>query len=223
MVITGAPGAGKTVLAVELVLALVESRTAEDPVPVRLSAASGDLDTGEPVEPAAVTGRMERWLVGHLMDSYDLSRRSAQALVEAGWVLPVVDGLDELDATDTSGFASRAGQALQVFNAYQRHRSKAELIVTCRSEQYQALTADSTWVEDAAQVEIRPVSAAKARAFITDRVVNAYRWQPVLDTINRDRGGPLAVGLSTPWRLTLATVVYEQRGPDGVFCVPHAS
>lgn len=217
MVITGAPGAGKTVLAVELVLALLEARTADDPVPVRLTAASWDLSTEEPVKPADVTQRMERWLVDHLVDAYDLSKRSAQSLVQAGRILPVVDGLDELDATDTPGFASRAGQALRAFNAYQRLRSKAQLIVTCRSEQYQSLTAEHTWLEDAARVEVRPVSAAKARAFITGRVVNAHRWQPVLDIIKRDRGGPLAAGLSTPWRLTLATVVYEQRGPDGGF------
>ncbi|MET7843547.1 hypothetical protein ABZT45_34095, partial [Streptomyces sp. NPDC005356] len=43
LVITGAPGAGKTVLALELLLALLEERRPEDPVPVRLPLASWDL------------------------------------------------------------------------------------------------------------------------------------------------------------------------------------
>ncbi|MGI5214926.1 NACHT domain-containing protein [Plantactinospora sp. CA-290183] len=217
MVITGAPGAGKTVLAIELVLALLETRTVDDPVPVRLSAASWDVSVGEDEERAVASQRMERWLVEHLMDTYRLSKWTARALVDAGRILPVIDGLDELDATDMPGYASRAGQALRVFNAYQRYRSKAQLIVTCRSGQYQALTADNTWVEDAARVEIRPVTVAKTQAFITARVVDADRWQTVLDAVKRDRRGPLAAALNTPWRLTLAVAAYEQRGPEGQF------
>jgi hypothetical protein len=66
MVITGAPGAGKTVLAVELILGLVETRAPEDPVPVRLSAAS--WDTSHPVE---------AWLVEHLVQTYQLPPATA--------------------------------------------------------------------------------------------------------------------------------------------------
>lgn len=208
MVITGAPGAGKTVLAVELIMALLEDRAPADPVPMRLSAASLDLGADTPVE---------RWLVTHLVDVYEMPPRSAQALVDAGRILPVVDGLDELDATDSPGFGSRAGQAMRAFNAYQRYRGRAELIVTCRSEHYAALTGDLAWVEDAAMVEIRPVSAAQAREFITARAVDARRWDKVLDLVRRDRRGRLAAALATPWRLTLATIVYEQRDAAGGF------
>lgn len=63
-------------------------------------------------------------------------------------------------------------------------------------------------------MEIRPVDAGKAVQFIRARVDDATRWQPVLDTITNHPGGSLAVGLSTPWRLTLATTVYEQREPE---------
>jgi len=55
MVITGAPGAGKTVLAMQLMLRLLETRTSEDPVPVRLSLASWDTD--RPVD---------EWIARHL-------------------------------------------------------------------------------------------------------------------------------------------------------------
>ncbi|MFJ6151645.1 NACHT domain-containing protein [Micromonospora profundi] len=217
LTITGAPGAGKTVLAIELALAMLESRAGDDPVPVRLSAAFWDIGAGEQVEPVAATQQMERWLVAHLVNTYRFSERSAQALVYAGRILPVIDGLDELDATDSPGYASRAGQALRVFNAYQRYRHKAELVVTCRSAQYAALTADNIWIEDAARVEIRPVDVAKAKAFITARVKDAARWHEVLTAIRRERRGPLACALNTPWRLTLAVVVYEQRDHDGAF------
>lgn len=214
LVITGAPGAGKTVMAVELMMALLEDRAPHDPVPVRLSASSLDLGA-DALQPGAATKQVEKWLVTHVVKVHRFSQRSAQALVDAGRVMPVVDGLDELDATDRPGYASRAGQALQLLNGYQRYRSMAELVVTCRTEQYQALTDDRTWIEDAARVEIRRVSEAQAREFIIARSVDRERWKQVLDTVKRDAGGPLALGLNTPWRLTLAVTVYEQRGPAG--------
>lgn len=216
LVITGAPGAGKTVLAVELILALLEARTADDAVPVRVSAASWDFTGDVDVESAAATARVEDWLVARLVDSYRLSARSARTLVEAGRVLLVLDGLDEMDATATPGYASRAGQALRWLNAYQHHRTKAALILTCRSGQYEALNEATTWLEDAARVEITPVSRVKTRAFIASRTADPERWQPVLDTI-KDPTDPVTVGLSTPWRLTLAVVVYERRDQQGTF------
>ncbi|WKU08684.1 NACHT domain-containing protein [Micromonospora sp. HUAS LYJ1] len=217
LVITGASGAGKTVLAIELILSLIESRGKDDPVPVRLPATILNLDFKDDVDPMAATQQMERWLVDHLVRTYRLNRKSAWALVKAGLVLPVIDGLDELDATDTPGYASRAGHVLRVFNGYQRLRSKAELIVTCSSRQYSALIADYAWLEDAARVEIRPVSAAMARAFIVARAVDADRWNAVLDGMKRNRRGRLALALDTPWRLTLALTVYEERDSDGKF------
>ncbi|WP_168197404.1 NACHT domain-containing protein [Kribbella sp. ALI-6-A] len=214
LVITGAPGAGKTVLAVELIMALLEDRALGDPVPVRISASSLDLD--EDISgPGAATERVEMWLVAHVMKVHRFSQRAARALVSAGQVVPVVDGLDELDATDQPGYASRAGQALRILNGYQRYRSKAELMVTCRTEHYQALTNDLTWVEGSARVEIRQVSDAQASKFIMDATIDRERWKTVLDTISSASGGPLALALSTPWRLTLAVTVYEQRGNAG--------
>lgn len=217
MVITGAGGAGKTVLAVELMMMLLENRAPEDPVPVRLSASSWDLSADIAVEPGAGEQLMLQWLAAQLADTYRMTPRSARALVDAGRVLPVIDGLDELDATDKPGYTSRAGQALRVFNAYQHYRDKAPLIVTCRRSHYEALTTDNSWVEGAARVEIRPVDAMQARRFIDSRAVDIGRWRSVLDAIQRDRNGPLADGLATPWRLTLATIVYEQRNSAGGF------
>jgi hypothetical protein len=207
LVITGAPGAGKTVLAVELILGLAETRAPEDPVPVRLSAAS--WDTSHPVE---------AWLTEHLVQTYQLPPATAAALVDARLVLPVIDGLDEMDPDPQPGYNSRAAQALRALNAYQNDRAKADLVLTCRSGQYQALEAMRVWAEDAAQVQINPVTVGKANAFIHRRVNDPGRWQKVLDTIDQQPAGTLASGLSTPWRLSLAATVYEHRDPQtGVY------
>ena len=43
------------------------------------------------------------------------------------------------------------------------------------------------------------------------------RWRPVLDQMRRPVSGPLAGALSTPWRLTLAATVYDQRDAAGAY------
>ena len=58
MVITGAAGSGKTVLAVELILGLLKDRPADAAVPVRMSAAS--LDTSRPPQFAVAD-----WIAEH--------------------------------------------------------------------------------------------------------------------------------------------------------------
>ena len=65
MVITGAAGSGKTVLAIELMLSLLNDRPTDAPVPVRISAAS--LDTNRPV-----TSAVAEWITKHLTESYKI-------------------------------------------------------------------------------------------------------------------------------------------------------
>ncbi|MET8146466.1 hypothetical protein ABZU32_39670 [Sphaerisporangium sp. NPDC005288] len=207
MVITGAPGAGKTVLAVELILGLLEPpRRPGERVPVRISAASLDTELSGPKV-------MERWLSSHLTQVYRVRGAVAQAMVAARLVVPVIDGLDEMDAAAEPGYDSRAGRVLRAINAYQDVRGKGAVVLTCRTAQYQALQELLVWAQDAARVEIAPVDGRQARAFLDGRVDDVARWEPVLQAIRRAPGGPLAVGLSTPWRLTLAATVYEQRDP----------
>lgn len=206
LVITGAPGAGKTVLALELLLGLLENPDPGQPVPVRIPATI--WDTSHP---------LSDWLAQHLVTAYQQDLRTAQALVNAGLILPVIDGLDEVDADDTPGHTSRAADVVRALNAYQHGRHAAPLVLTCRTGHYKALTDAEVWTHDAALVTIAAVDSAKAREFIKSRVDNPARWQTVLSTIDDHPGGPLAVGLSTPWRLSLATTVYEQRNPDNSY------
>jgi hypothetical protein len=202
LVVTGAPGAGKTVLAVDLVLGLLEERAPDDPVPMRIPAAS--WDTTRPVQ---------EWLARHLVDTYRQTPAAAAAVVRAHKVLPVIDGLDELDSDAEPGYGSPTARAVTALNGYLHGRRKAAVVLTCRNGQYEALEGVQVWLQDAVQVQIRPVDAAEARRFVLDRAIDPQRWQPVLDAIDSDPDGPLALGLSTPWRLTLAAIIYEQRDP----------
>lgn len=203
MVITGAAGSGKTVLAVQLIIGLLTGRNPGDPIPVRLSAA--DWDTDVPVED---------WLAGHLSAVFDLTAVTARALIAAGRIVPVVDGLDEMDDIPDPGYRSRAGQALRALNAYRFGPGRSRLVLTCRSDQYDTLLAAEAGAKGAARIALAPVSTDKAWRFIqkvTDQESPA-RWQPVLDALTRD-GHVLVGALSTPWRLALAIAVYQERDP----------
>ena len=206
MVITGAAGSGKTVLAVELILGLLNERATGTPVPVRISAAS--LDTSRPAESAVAD-----WLAEHLRQAYKVPEPTARQLVKARMVVPVLDGLDEVDAGDAPGYTSRAGQVIRACNFYLDGTKKAAMILTCRIGQYKALEQVGEWVHDAAHIQLRPVGVATARSFLTSRVTDKERWRPVLDEMQRPTKGPLARALSTPWRLTLAATAYDQRDP----------
>ncbi|WP_406290437.1 hypothetical protein [Embleya sp. NBC_00896] len=145
-------------------------------------------------------------------------------------ILPVLDGLDEMDATDpgpngtppgSPGLGGgggpdrtpRARRALEALNAYARGRERAAVVLTCRSDPYVGL---GTWAKDAARVEIAPVTPVQARDFVLARVDDRTRWRHVLESFDLNPSGSVARGLSTPWRLTMAVTVHEQRDLGGV-------
>ncbi|MFJ8630872.1 NACHT domain-containing protein [Streptomyces sp. NPDC093568] len=204
LVVTGEAGAGKTTLAMELMLALIEERELDDPVPVRLSV--GEWDT-------AVS--LEDHLTAYLVRAYQWSRGMAAQLVGQRLVLPVLDGLDEMDPTLPNGSpdpeAVRARAALQALNRYQDGRDAAPLVLTCRTGHYDAL-GHATHLVKAAHIAIEPVEAADAQSYLAARTADPTRWQPLLDTLSNHPHGVLSRSLSTPWRLCLAATVYAEEG-----------
>jgi hypothetical protein len=207
LLITGAAGAGKTVLALRLMQALLNERTPADRIPVLLSAAAWDTSIPLP-----------QWVAGHLVATFNLPARTAETLVKAGRILPVIDGLDEMDSDATPAYSSRAAHAIRALNTYlTTGPAKPAVIVTCRTDRYTALDHPQVAVraQDAAHIQIRPVEPAAVQDFLETRVGAAglSRWGPVLDAVDFHADGPLAQALSTPWRLTLAVTIYQERDP----------
>ncbi|MFI5683708.1 NACHT domain-containing protein [Streptomyces sp. NPDC051636] len=210
LVITGSAGAGKTMLALELLLALIEHRGEEDPVPVRMQLADWD-----PRVPLA-----DRF-VEHLHHTYDWPRRKGRWLVERNLVLPVLDGLDEMDQPLASGrpdpAAARARAALEALNRHQTGRAPGALILTCRDDAYRALSQgpgpdDQRRLFDTAHIRVDPVLPAQAHAYLSRRAVDHARWRPLLDHLAAHPGSPIARLLSTPWRLCLVATDYRTDG-----------
>ncbi|MFJ3903342.1 NACHT domain-containing protein [Streptomyces sp. NPDC090025] len=206
LVVTGEPGAGKTVLARKFVMELNRVRAADEPVPVLVALA--DWDTGE---------SLRDWLARHLERDYGMPAASARKLLAAGLVLPVLDGLDEMDPSSgpagpagaaggpgvagvvggTPVAGERAARALAALARYQDGTEPAPLVLTCRSREYDALEAAGAHMLDAARLEIDPVTPARAHAFLASRGAarRPARWQPLLDELAarpalcRRRGG----------------------------------
>jgi NACHT domain len=208
LVITGEPGAGKTLLALHLLLALLSdpARAEGDPVPVRLSLANWDTVLPLP-----------QWLAEQVHERFGeqgISEADARELVARRLVLPVLDGLDEMDTASTPVARRRATSALEQLNAYQASMGAAPVVLTCRTEQYAELAAMDVRMREAARIRIDPVGQGEAAAYLTARTAGPARWAVVLGTMAAAPQGTLARSLATPWRLNLAATVYEQRDPD---------
>ncbi|MEV4185954.1 NACHT domain-containing protein [Streptosporangium canum] len=104
LIIVGERGSGKTMLVIQMVIdlnqAILDDSAAGGPVAIRLSAAS--WPTGRP--PAD-------WLADQLVLGYAMSRQEAARLVAEHAVLPILDGLDEMDPdpVQTDGGSPAAG------------------------------------------------------------------------------------------------------------------
>lgn len=130
MVVLGEAGAGKTVLAVRLVLDQLSHRAtavaapAGEPVPVRINASGWDGSTD-----------FTTWLVHQLATDYGLNTREARAMVDSDLILPVLDGLDEMDEPEAEPVLASA--ALDRLNE-PPWRNRA-VVVACRSRVYTAI------------------------------------------------------------------------------------
>jgi hypothetical protein len=211
----GGPGAGKTMLAVRLVLDLLARRVPGDPVPVLVSAASWN-----PAEQG-----FHAWLGTRLATDHpslalpappgaDGSR--VRALLDAGLILPVVDGLDEMPDAVRGPAIAQINEAL---------RPGEGLVVTCRTSAFRraagARGAGAVTPVGAAAVELRPLEVGQVGAYLRDSAGGrdgAARWDPVFAGGGRAAAGALA----TPLTASLARIIYNARPgePAGVLPDP---
>jgi NACHT domain len=209
LVVLGDPGAGKTVLVVELQARLLEERERDktQPVPVLVSAAAYDTRQAWP-----------QWLAGHLALRFAISREMAARLIADGRILPVIDGLDEMDAADaaTGGTgaerSSRATDLVTALNNSLHGLLLAPVVVTSRSAEYNAL---DRGIDRATHVQMVPLDGVEAADYLREQFRDedeARRWAPVVKDMRDNPEGKLAARLATPWRLTLALAAFRAGG-----------
>jgi transcriptional regulator with XRE-family HTH domain len=203
LVVLGRAGSGKTILTLRFVLDYLRTRTSADPVPVIFSLGAWD--------PTAAT--LRDWLIDRLLrDHPDLVAGApggstlAAALVEAGAVLPVLDGFDEIP----DGLHRAALDAL--------NGTSLPLLLTSRPDEYgKAVEASDvlTWAAGIWLADLTPTDLAD----YLRRASRTTSWHPVLTELRDHTEKPactnLIAVLSTPLMVVLARTIYSgNRGQD---------
>ncbi len=210
LVISGGVGTGKTTLAVQILLRLLATRKTGDPVPVLLSVAGWE---------ATANVELEEWLVERIVRIYpDLASagfgpRQVREASTHRMILPVLDGLDE--ATPDA-----RGHIIDALNRWMD--GEAQLILTCRSEEFAEATSKSV-LRSTAVIEPQHLTSAVAADYL-DRCLPPSAgplWSEVIGRLRADRGPigaarELADVAATPLGLWLIRAAYisPQADPD---------
>jgi hypothetical protein len=212
LVVLGEPGAGKTVLLVRLVLDLLARRRPGGPVPVLLPLASWD--------PAGQ--RLRDWAAGRMALDYPglaapdragSGVNTARALLDAGLVVPVFDGLDEL------AVGVRAQALVGIDEAVP---AGVRLVLASRADCYRQVVeppdGGGVRLAGTAGVTLCPLRTADVATYLLDSAAGLdgrARWARVLDALAAPASSrtPLAQVLTTPLAAGLARAVYNSR-PD---------
>ncbi|WP_431929854.1 NACHT domain-containing protein [Nonomuraea jabiensis] len=214
LVITGGPGTGKTTLAIQLLLHLLDTRTAgqnaaghENPVPVPVLVPVSAWDT-------LAYPALQDWLVSRLEQDYpalrtpDLGAGAAAALVHGGYVLPVLDGLDEVGEY----------QRVTILTALNKSLGEhGQLVLTSRTAEFRAAVGQTGRpLTAAAVIAPRALTRQEAATYLSDCLPSSPSpaWRQVLDVLVQGQARGLADLTSTPLGLWLIRTVYLTPGAD---------
>ncbi|MFI0717229.1 NACHT domain-containing protein [Streptomyces inhibens] len=215
LVVLGAAGAGKSVLALRLARGLLDTAKAGEPVPVVLPLASWDATSSGPWEWAGRQLAAQHPELG----ATDAEREIlARALLDSGRILPVLDGFDELPRDSRN-------QGLRQLNA--GLGPGRGLVLTSRLEAYTDAVSATDVLTGAAVVRLQPLTVDQLTEFLprTTRKTRqaaapTTKWDPVLSRLRdepEDRAAArLRDALSTPLMVGLARAAYSDTDADPI-------
>ncbi|WAU78526.1 NACHT domain-containing protein (plasmid) [Streptomyces sp. Qhu-G9] len=204
MVVLGAPGSGKTVLAVRFTLDVLRQRQPGDPVPVILSLSSWRPDRES----------LSTWATASLA-TIGITR--VQELFANDRVLLVLDGLDEIPPPLRTCAVSRLNAELD---------TASPVLLTCRTQDYAEQVESGGAFTSAAVVELRPPSFDDVSTYLvrTARPMRGAsgerttRWDPVLTHLRDHPDAPVCHTLrqvfQTPLMVAMARAVYGNGRAD---------
>lgn len=187
LLILGEPGAGKTTLLLELgrdLLARAEQDPAS-PLPVVFNLSSWVRRKRQ---------SLALWLREELETKYHVPRSVGSDWISGNRILPLLDGLDEVDANSLSA-------CIQAINDYHRGHSLVPLVICCRVNDYRSQTSQ---LELSRAVTIQPLTTEQITAYfeqIGERVASlhsAFDHDPALQEL-----------ATTPLMLTILILAYQ--------------
>jgi hypothetical protein len=200
VVVLGAPGSGKSVLALMLTVGLLEDARSDEPVPVLVSLASW-----RPSGPGQE--HFHLWLSRRMHQDYPFlantstfGRRAALALIRSRRIMPVLDGLDEMPPHLQPAALEEIDRAI----------GERPVVLTSRGDEFERAAGQigDSVLSTAAVVELEPVSADESSAFLTRGVRKPDRWGPLERHLEQHPDGPLATALHSPLMVWLVRRTY---------------
>jgi len=185
LLMLGAPGAGKTTLLLQLARDLLQ-RSAQDPeqpIPVVF-----------PLSSWAVQRRpLGDWLVDELQQRYDVPRKIGQVWIDADQVLPLLDGLDEVQPEHRAA-------CIDAINIFRQQHGLLPLAVCSRITEYEDL---GVQLRLQGAIVVQPLTRAQVDSYLTQigeplaAVRQVLQEDPLLWEL-----------LDTPLMLTIVTLTY---------------
>lgn len=209
LVILGGPGAGKTTLAGRLLRQLLATRKGreDEAVPVLLPVAQWDTERHP---------RLHAWLSEQLYQDYPglrwLGVDGFRQMIGRGYVLPILDGLDELPGPAQATALKRLNDSLGADD---------QVVLTSRTAEYTHAVGGSRsgrGLDAAVVLEPLPVTPLAAAAYLEDSLQSHQRNQPAWDRalkiLRTERVSALAEVAATPLNLWLLRTVYIKGDGD---------
>jgi serine/threonine protein kinase len=186
LLILGEPGAGKTTLLLVLARDLLNRAEREQthPMPVVFNLSSWTRKRQS----------LTTWLIEELETKYRVPRRVGTDWITTSQILPLLDGLDEVDASSRTA-------CMQAINDYHQEHSLVPLVVCCRMSEY---LAQANRLALSRAVTIQPLSSEQIDEYF------AHIGEPVESLRIALRNDFVLLELATtPLMLTILILTYQ--------------
>lgn len=196
VVLLAGPGHGKSYTTLQLALDVVRT----DPGIVPLVIPLGRWIQGDELGAS---------LVGFLATDFNVSRLSAEDLINSGKVVPLFDGLDELCADETS--VEPAETFLRELLDWRVQAVPAPFLLTSRRTVWNRLAPDLRHHYSTQEFSISPVGATEAERYLSRSLGGTDTFDKATELTESLRHGARRTVLASPWRLSLIAELAQAR------------